>query len=276
MEPANPPRSGRLEGLACLIVGGTGGIGLAAARRFLNEGARLIVAGEASGAGAIEREGLEKLGPIREFTVDLASETEVVGFFEAARDALGGRLDLLLHVAGISGRRFGDGLLHECTIEGWERTLEVNARGVFLTNREALRIMLGQERDRHGLRGSVVNVGSVLDRSPAPRHFGTIAYAASKGAVRALTLSAAAAYAAEGVRFNLLEPGLIDTPMAARAVRNAELRPYIQRKQPLAAGPLAANDVAEAALALAEPATRFVTGAVLTVDGGWAVSEGGP
>ncbi len=152
--------------------------------------------------------------------------------------------------------------------------LEVNARGVFLSNREAVRIMLGQPRDRNGLRGSVVNVGSVVDRSPSPWHFGTYAYAASKGAVRAMTRAAASRYATESIRFNLLEPGLIDTPMAQRAVQDTGLRPYIVSKQPLASGPLAASDVAEAALALVEPVSRFVTGAVLTVDGGWSVSEG--
>ena len=73
--------------------------------------------------------------------------------------------------------------------------MRVNAKGVFLTNREAVRIMLEQPLDATGLRGTVVNVGSVLDRSPSPAHFGTLAYAASKGAVRAMTLAAAARYA---------------------------------------------------------------------------------
>src|SRR5690606_16851343 len=98
----------------------------------------------------------------------------------------------------------------------------VNARGVFLTNRAAVRQMLTQEPEQHpgpavGLRGTVVNVGSVLAHSPAPHHFGPIAYAASKGAILSLTRAAAARYAADGIRFNLLAPGLIDTPMARRA-----------------------------------------------------------
>ena len=98
--------------------------------------------------------------------------------------------------------------------------MRINAYGVFLTNREAVRIMLTQPLDAAGLRGTVVNVGSVLDRSPSPAHFGTLAYAASKGAVRALTLAAAARYAPDRIRFNLLAPGLIDTPMAARAAND--------------------------------------------------------
>ena len=154
--------------------------------------------------------------------------------------------------------------------------MRTNAQGVFLTNRAAVRVMLDQPLDATGLRGTVVNVGSVVDRSPSPVHFGTLAYAASKGAVRALTLAAAARYAADRIRFNLLAPGLIDTPMAARAVNDARIRPYLASKQPIAGGPGTADDVAEAALYLCEPASRFVTGAELVVDGGWSVSDVGP
>ena len=268
-------RPGRLDGRNCLIVGGTSGIGLAAARRFLLEGARVVVAGRAPESGPLAIAELATIGPAWEYALELErGESEVRLLFDFAQEALAGRLDLLLHVAGISGRKFGDGPLHECSSEGWEHVMHINAFGVFLTNREAARIMLSQPIDATGLRGTVVNVGSVLDRSPAPTHFGTIAYAASKGAVRAMTLAAAARYAPERIRFNLLVPGLIDTPMATRAVNDARIRPYLASKQPMAGGAGSAEDVAEAALYLCEPASRFVTGAELVVDGGWCVSEG--
>jgi NAD(P)-dependent dehydrogenase (short-subunit alcohol dehydrogenase family) len=268
-------RPGRLDGRTCLIVGGTSGIGLASARRFLEEGARVVVTGREPDAGQAALEELAPLGTVWQFTLELGEGDRDVGpMFTFALDALGGRLDVLLHVAGISGRKFGDGPLHECSDEGWQSVMQSNARGVFLTNRAAVRLMLDQRPDATGLRGSVVNVGSVVDRSPSPAHFGTVAYAASKGAVRALTLAAAARYAANRIRFNLLAPGLIDTPMAARAVNDVRLRPYIASKQPIAGGPGSAHDVAEAAVYLAEPASRFVTGAELAVDGGWSVSEG--
>jgi NAD(P)-dependent dehydrogenase (short-subunit alcohol dehydrogenase family) len=275
MENSDLPRPGRLFGRTCLIVGGTSGIGLASARRFLDQGARVVVTGREPEIGRTALDLLAPLGLVSEFTLELvAGEEEVVRIFAIALDFLGGRLDVLLHVAGISGRKFGDGPLHECTIEGWERVMHTNAQGVFLTNRAAVRVMLDQPIDATGLRGTVVNVGSVVDRSPSPVHFGTLAYAASKGAVRALTLASAARYAPDRIRFNLLAPGLIDTPMAARAVNDVGLRPYLASKQPLAGGPGSADDVAEAALYLCEPASRFVTGAELVVDGGWSVSEG--
>ena len=134
--------------------------------------------------------------------------------------------------------------------------------------------MLAQPLDDHGLRGTVLNMGSVLAWSPSPDFFGTIAYAASKGAVRAMTLNAAARYARDRIRFNLLAPALIDTPMAARAVSDPAIRAYLATKQPMAGGPGTPDDCAEAALYLCEPASRFVTGVVLNVDGGWCVSEG--
>jgi NAD(P)-dependent dehydrogenase (short-subunit alcohol dehydrogenase family) len=272
---AQVPSIGRLEGRTCLIVGGTSGIGLASAKRFLEEGARVVVTGREPDTGRAARDHLAPFGTVSEFTLELVDgEGEVARMFAFALDALGGRLDVLLHVAGISGRKFGDGPLHECSNEGWERVMRTNAQGMFLTNRAAVRVMLEQPIDALGLRGTVVNVGSVVDHSPSPVHFGTLAYAASKGAVRALTLAAAARYAPDRVRFNLLAPGLIDTPMAARAVNDVRLRPYLASKQPMAGGPGSADDVAAAALYLCEPASRFVTGAELVVDGGWSVSEG--
>jgi NAD(P)-dependent dehydrogenase (short-subunit alcohol dehydrogenase family) len=225
------------------------------------------------GASALDE--LAGIGPIWEFAVDLTEgERSVTGLFEQALDVLGGRLDAVFHVAGISGRKLGDAALHECSNEAWLRVIEVNAHGTFLTNRQAVKQMLTQPLDEIGLRGAVVNVGSILDRSPSPEHFGTVAYAASKGAVRAMTMAAAARYAPDRIRFNLLVPGLIDTPMAARATSDDRLRPYLAFKQPLAGGPGTAGDVAEAALYLCEPASRFVTGTELILDGGWSVSEG--
>lgn len=275
-----------MEGRNCLIVGGTSGIGLASARRFLEEGARVVIAGQ-DGPGADVNAGvpgplapglldpLTALGPCTGWSFDVSSSLEVGFLFEQTRAFFGGRLDVLFHVAGISGRKYGDGPLHDCETLGWERVMSVNAYGAFLTNQEAVRVMREQESDGAGLRGTILNVGSVLAQSPSPELFGTYAYAASKGAVEAMTRNAAARYARERIRFNLLVPGLIDTPMAARAVGDPRIRDYLAAKQPLAGGPGTALDCAEAALFLCEPASRFITGAVLTVDGGWCVSEGG-
>lgn len=266
--------TGRLAGRNCLIVGGTGGIGLAAAARFLGEGARVVVTGRTADSARAALDRLRPLGPVWALPAEVADPPSIEAAFVLALAHLGGRLDVLFHVAGISGRRFGDGPLHECTVGGWDAVLEANARGTFLTNRAAVRQMLGQAPDDSGLRGTVLNTGSVLGHAPSPAFFGTFAYAASKGALRAMTRTAAARYARDGIRFNLLAPALIDTPMAARAVNDEAVRAFLATKQPLTGGPGAPEDCAAAALFLCEPASRFITGVELTVDGGWCVSEG--
>jgi NAD(P)-dependent dehydrogenase (short-subunit alcohol dehydrogenase family) len=265
---------GQLAGQVCLVVGGTSGIGLAAAERFAREGARVLAAGLMDAGFEGGRSELRG-GAIEWVAYDVrGGMTEAEALVARAIEHGGGRLDVLFHVAGMSGRRLGDGSLVDCSEDAWDGVMAVNAKGVFATNRAAVRQMMRQAPDRFEMRGSIVNVGSVLDRSPAARHFGTFAYAASKGAVRAMTLAGAASYGPSRIRFNLIEPGLIDTPMAARAVGDDRLRPYLAAKQPLGPGPGEVSDVVEAALYLCSPAARFVTGAVLAVDGGWCVSEG--
>jgi len=269
--------TGRLDGVRCLIVGGTGGIGLAAVRRFLREGAVVVFCGKTSAESdaAIDALLAADVPPnFHGFAADATDPEGVEPMFRRALDRLDGRLDVLFHVAGISGRRLGDGPLHECTPEGWDAVLAANARSTFLTNHAAVRQMLSQPLDPHGLRGTIVNTGSVLSRSPSPDYFGTIAYAASKGAVEAMTIAAASRYARDRIRFHMIAPALIETPMAARACHDPAIRSYLAAKQPMAGGPGAAEDVAEAALFLCEPASRFTTGVVLNVDGGWSVSEG--
>ena len=273
-EPPKSPPSGRLAGLACLIVGGTSGIGLEAARRFLQEGATLVVTGLTDEAAQGAAEFWKPLGLIDALPLDVRDEVAVDRVFDVVRDLLGGRLDILVHVAGLSGRRRGDAPLRDCTIEGWDYVFEANARGTFLTNRTAIRQMLAQPVDANGLRGTILNMGSVLATSPAPEHFDTVAYAASKGAIRSLTLASASRYAVDRVRFNLLSPSLIETPMSARAMNDPLIRGYLETKQPIAGGPGTALDCAEAALFLCEPASRFITGVELKADGGWSISDG--
>lgn len=265
------PLTGRLLGRACVIFGGAGAIGLAAADRFRAEGANVIVGDLPRNDGSPQA----GLG----FTaggVDVTDPRSVDEFFANALHALGSRIDIVVHVAGMSGRRQGDGPLHECSLDGWNDVMRVNAGGVFITNRAAVRIMREQTPDDHGLRGSIVNVSSVLARSPSPKHFGTIGYAASKGAVESLTRNAAAAYASEKIRFLALAPGLIDTPMSHRAINDTMISSYIKSKQPIVAGAGRPEDCANALLFLCEPSSRFATGVVLDLDGGWGISEGPP
>ena len=179
-----------------------------------------------------------------------------------------GRIDALMNVAGISARSLGDGPLHQCTSEAWDTVMDVNARGTFLMCSEVLGLWTNNRQT-----GVILNTGSVLARHPQRQHFATAGYAASKGAIEAMTLAAAAYYAPEGIRINVIAPGLVHTPMTARAQGNAEITKYMVHKQPLRKGMLTAEDIAKTACFLLRKDSSPITGQVLTVDGGWAVSE---
>src|SRR5262249_55141264 len=159
---------------------------------------------------------------------DATDATAVERLFGEAITYLGG-LDVLFHAAGASGRRHGDGPLHECSDDGWDWTLATNLRSTFLSNRAATRHYLTRRQS-----GVILNTASVVALAPSPRHFDTCAYTVAKGGVIALSRQSAARYAADGIRVNVLAPGLIDTPMARRAVGDPDLRAYLQTKQPLA------------------------------------------
>jgi NAD(P)-dependent dehydrogenase (short-subunit alcohol dehydrogenase family) len=254
----------RLHDKRCLIVGGSTGIGLAAARRFSEEGAQLVIAGLDAGETAPLK------GKVAFHACDVTSETQVEALFDAVVTSLGG-LDVLYHVAGGSGRRHGDGGLHECSVTGWQWTMEANLKTVFLTNRAAVRQFLNQKTG-----GTILNMSSVLAWSPAPQYFDTIAYAASKAGVIALSRQAAARYATDRIRVNVLAPSVIDTPMAARALSDPAIRRYLEAKQPGGPGPGRPDDCSDAAVFLCSDEARFITGVVLPVDGGWSVSEDHP
>ena len=164
----------------------------------------------------------------------------------------------------------GDGPLHDLTDEGWRATLDLNLTSLFYSNRAAVRQFRAQKTG-----GSVLNMGSVLGWSPLPKYFSTHAYAAAKSAIIGLTKSCAAAYAAEGIRFNVLAPALVETPMARRAASDETILSFIKTKQPLHGGRIGQpGDLDAAAVYFLSDASRFTTGQVLAVDGGWCLSEG--
>lgn len=267
LPPNHYLRGMMLEGKRLVVIGGTTGLGLSAAAAFVREGARVVVTGRDSDHC---REVETRLGAsVKAMSSDASEEGAAEAAVEACIARFGG-FDGLYHVAGGSGRRFGDGPLHELTLEGWRRTIDLNLTSLMLSNRAAVRAFRQQG---HG--GSILNMGSVLGMSPSPRHFTTHAYAAAKAAVIGLTRSAAAHYATDGIRVNVLAPALVATPMSARAQDNPEIMDFIRTKQPLDGGRIGMPaDLDGAAVYFLSDASRFTTGQVLHVDGGWNLSEG--
>lgn len=176
----------------------------------------------------------------------------------------------LYHVAGGSGRKMGDGPLHEITDEGWDYTLQLNLTSIMCSNRAAVRQFIEQKTG-----GAILNMGSVLGWSPSARYFATHAYAATKSAIIGFTKSCASYYAPQDIRFNVLAPALVETPMARRAAEDEEILSLIKTKQPLDGGRIGQpEDLDAAAVYFMSEGSKFVTGQVLAVDGGWTVSEG--
>jgi NAD(P)-dependent dehydrogenase (short-subunit alcohol dehydrogenase family) len=241
----------RLGDKVAIVTGGGSGIGLATAQLFAAEGARVVIF-DINNSSSDSRQ------------VDVRSAPEVES---AIKDVVRkhGRLDILVNVAGGSGRRWGDGPTDSCTVEGWDKTLSLNLDSVFYCCKFALQAMLTQGR------GVIVNVSSVLGLVGGDDDFATHAYASSKGAVISLTRSIAAYYAPRGIRANVICPGLIATPMSQRAQESEHIRSRLPQLQPLTGDFGAPDEVAQAALYLASNESSFVTGSVLTVDGGWTV-----
>ncbi len=266
---------GRFDGLAVLVTGSTG-MAASAARAIAAEGGTVFaVSRTAEHLETLAGEILAAGGRCGWRAADLRRETDVEAAF-GEFEAEVGRIDAVYSVAGISGRRFGDGPLHEATLEGWETVMQANATSQFLVARAAVRRMLAQAPDRSGIRGAVLLMSSTLAAHPAPAFFATHAYAASKGAVDALTLSMAAYYAPHGIRVNAIAPSLVATPMSRRAQADPEILAYLAARQPLAGGPIDADAVTRTALHLISPDAAMVTGQIVVVDGGWSVSEAHP
>jgi NAD(P)-dependent dehydrogenase (short-subunit alcohol dehydrogenase family) len=256
-----------------LLLSGATGIAASTAKLALDAGARVFVVSlnEADCVSLQQAAGSHQ-DRLRTLAGDLC-DAAVANDAVSACVATFGRVDMLFNVAGISGRRFGDGPIHECSDEGFEATMRGNLRTLFLLSRAAVQQMLRQEAGPNGLRGSILHMGSVMAASPQREFFATHAYAAAKGAVSSLTKAMASYYAPHKIRVNAIAPGLVRTPMSARAQTNEAILEYVRHKQPLAEAMLDADDVARTALLLLSDAARMVTGEVLGVDGGWQVSE---
>ena len=257
----------RLAGKSLVIIGGTTGLGLSAARTFVREGARVVVVGrKAASVTAAQKElGTQSHALVGDACAPDTATAAIALALEKFSSFHG-----LYHVAGGSGRQHGDGSLHEITDEGWNYTLNENLSSLFYSNRAAAQQFL-----KEGTGGTVLNMGSVLGFSPSPKFFATHAYATAKAAIIGLTTAAAAHYAPHNIRFNVLAPALVATPMSHRAQGDEAILNFIQTKQPLDGGRIGQpEDLDSAAVFFMSNESKFVTGQVLAVDGGWSVSEG--
>jgi NAD(P)-dependent dehydrogenase (short-subunit alcohol dehydrogenase family) len=250
-----------------VIIGGTTGLGLSAAKAFIREGAKVTLVGRDPNNCEKAKKLLGDSAAV--YTGDASDPATAVNAIELCLHRFG-RFDGLYHVAGGSGRKFGDGPLHELTLDGWNKTFEINLTSLMLSNQAAIR-----KFKELGNGGTILNMSSVLGSSPSPKYFVTHAYAAAKSAVIGFTKSIAAYYAFDDIRVNVLAPALVETPMSERASKDDAILDFIKTKQPLDGGRNGRpEDLDGAAIYFMSDASKFATGQVLYVDGGWEVSEG--
>jgi len=244
-----------LKGKAALVTGGNGGIGLGMARGLVQAGAAVAIAGRDARKNA---DALASLGKnCIALKGDIVDEKQCRALVEAAASQLG-RLDILVNNAGMNIRKPPQDL----TLEDWKTVMDTNLTSAFIASQAAY-----PHLKRAG-RGKIVNIGSMMSI------FGgsyLAPYAASKGGIVQLTKSLAAAWAKDNIQVNAILPGWIDTALTRRAREQVTgLHESVLRRTPAARWGIP-DDFAGIAVFLAAPASDFVTGAAITVDGGYSV-----
>lgn len=243
-----------LEGKTALVTGGTSGIGLGIATKFLEQGCTVVLFGQNQEKGEKAVANLKALFPSASLSfvsVDVSKSSLVEEKIKEILAAFG-KIDILVNNAGI----VRDGLLMKMSEEDWDQVLDTNAKSCFNTCRAVARSMLKSRS------GKIINISSVIGLIGNP---GQVNYAASKGAIIAMTKSMALEFASRNVQVNCVAPGFIETQMTENLT--PEQKAIILARIPL--GRMGtAEEVANGVLVLASSLSNYITGQVLTVDGG--------
>ena len=248
-----------METPVVLITGGLTGIGRAAAVAFARKGAKVVVAGRREEAGRALVKELQAFGSEAEFiNTDVRQEDDVRHMVDETV-ARFGRLDVAVNNAGTEG---AGGPITDQTAESFAATFETNVLGVVLSMKHEVRAMQAQRS------GSIINISSTFGHKGGA--FASI-YAGSKHAVEGITKSVALEVAKSGIRVNAVAPGPTDTGMLTRFSGTAEKRAAMATAVPLGRLGLA-EEVADGIVFIASDEARFITGHVLTVDGGKSAS----
>ena len=240
-----------------IITGANGTTGSCACQRFHELGYRVI---------GVDLSFSESEYPYETYTADLTDFHQVQELINTIAQTAE-TVDCLYNIAGGSGRKYGDGPVDQCTEEGFEKTLQLNLATQFYMCKYVLPLMLKQKS------GCIINTASVLGMMGGGELFATHAYAAAKAGIIGMSRAMASQYAKDGIRVNVIAPGLMETNMSLRAQNNEEIWNYMDYKQPIYAGKHKLGQVrslVKAAEFLCSEEADFVTGIVLPVDGGWS------
>lgn len=250
----------RFQDRAVLVTGGGSGIGQQVCYAAAAEGAKVAVGDlDLERAQATAAEIGKRKGEAHAFSVDVADPESAAQFVEAAETALG-RLDVLVNSAGI--REIVSVL--DLSFEEWRRVIDVNLSGTFLTSQAFARRLVNQDKP-----GQIVNLASTLGLMAAPKR---AAYTASKHGVVGLTRQMALELGEKRIRVNAVAPGVVRTPLTERYFQDPAYAQAIRDIHALGrwAEP---QEIANAILFLAAEENGFITGSILTVDGGWTIGK---
>lgn len=244
----------KLDGKVAVITGGASGIGLATAKLFLENGAKVVIADVDENVKEVASQ-LGDMDKIVGINTNVSDDEEVELLFKRAINNFG-HVDIVVSSAGIRSKL----MCHEETMEEWDNVIGVNLTGVFLTNKYAIIEMLRQNTG-----GSIINISSVLGVVGKPTSF---AYCASKGAVINMTKSIALSYIKDNIRVNVVAPGYVDTPLLDEYTE--EMKEERISKHPIGrlADPI---EIAKTILFLASDDSSFITGETIMVDGGYTI-----
>ncbi|MBA4054475.1 MAG: short chain dehydrogenase [Marivirga sp.] len=243
------------ENKVAIVTGGSFGIGKATAKAFAKRGAKVVIADwveDYSTLKEIQNDG----GSALFVKCDISKPSDVTALISKTMETFG-RLDIAVNNAGIEG---ATAPTHECTEENWDKTININLKGVWLCMKQEIPPMLKAGK------GAIVNIASIAG---LVGFVGLPAYVVSKHGIVGLTKTAALEYAKQGIRVNAVCPGVIRTPMVDRTTgkdkavekKFEEMEPVGRMGEP--------EEVAEAIVWLCSDAASFVTGHALAVDGGW-------
>jgi NAD(P)-dependent dehydrogenase (short-subunit alcohol dehydrogenase family) len=253
-----------LEGKVGLVTGGTSGIGRDASILFAKAGAKVVVAGRRELEGKETVDLVQAAGGEGVFVrADVSKTADVQGLFQKTVEKFG-RLDVAFNNAGIEGTWIP---IAEQSEEDWDRTIDINLKGVWLCLKHEIRQMLKQ-----GSGGAIVNMASVAGSIGSA---GAATYCASKHGVIGLTKSAALETARNGIRINAVCPAVIETPMGERLFGAPAMKKYALGLHPIGRFGLP-MEVAEAVVWMCSDRASFMTGQSLVLDGGFLAGPNSP
>ncbi len=250
----------RLEGKTAFITGAASGIGAACARRFAEEGARIAGCDLQKPLPGADWSAAEAAAPDHWFRdgLDVRDEAAIQDAVASVEDKVG-PIDILVNAAGVAGV----GPAHDLAAEDWDRVIDINLKGSFLSAKHVLPSMMARGT------GSIIHVASVEGIEGMA---GSLSYNASKGGVVLMTRNMALDYGTAGIRVNCLCPGLIETPLTEIVWQADEVLRQMVSWHALNR-PGKPEEVANAALFLASDEASFVTGHAMVVDGGWTAGR---